>query len=332
MPKPTYADIARRAGTGTATVERVLNGRGGVRPQTAMRVIAAARALDWPGRLPERHRGILRIEVILVRPDSSFFARLARAYHRIAATLDPAVQVHVTFLDEGDGPAIARRIARPEVPRAGLIVACPGFPEVRAALAAAVAAGLPVIQVVTEILPGTPFVGIDNRAAGRTAALMLARMCQRDGPVVALCHSHLYQVHRERLRGFSDYFARHPGPRLAFVWAAFGQDDRDLSARRLREVLREWPGLAGLYNAGGANTAVLEILARHRPHVFFVGHELSPATEAALRAGVADIVLDQVPEAQARRTLDLMLSRLGLTGMTIDNPPIRFTTVTAENL
>ncbi|EFF2235296.1 LacI family transcriptional regulator, partial [Escherichia coli] len=35
MSKATLADIAARAGVGTATVERVLNGRGGVSPTTA---------------------------------------------------------------------------------------------------------------------------------------------------------------------------------------------------------------------------------------------------------------------------------------------------------
>jgi LacI family transcriptional regulator len=68
MHKPTFCDIARHAGVGTATVERVLNGRGGVRPATTERVLAAARALDYPRRLPEVHRGLLRIEVIIVRP------------------------------------------------------------------------------------------------------------------------------------------------------------------------------------------------------------------------------------------------------------------------
>ena len=63
MAKATLSDIARRAGVGTATVERVLNGRGGVRPETTERVLAAARALDYPRRLPEVHRGLLRIEV-----------------------------------------------------------------------------------------------------------------------------------------------------------------------------------------------------------------------------------------------------------------------------
>ena len=66
MPKPTFSDIAAHAGVGTATVERVLNGRGGVRPATAERVLAAARALDYPRRLPEVHRGLLRIEVIQI--------------------------------------------------------------------------------------------------------------------------------------------------------------------------------------------------------------------------------------------------------------------------
>ena len=57
MSKPTFFDIAMLAGVGPATVERVLNGRGGVRPATAAKVIAAARSLDYPKRLPEVHRG-----------------------------------------------------------------------------------------------------------------------------------------------------------------------------------------------------------------------------------------------------------------------------------
>ena len=80
MSKTTFFDIARLAGVGTATVERVLNGRGGVRPATAAKVIAAARSLDYPKRLPEVHKGLLRIEVILVRPETTFSWRLSRAF------------------------------------------------------------------------------------------------------------------------------------------------------------------------------------------------------------------------------------------------------------
>jgi LacI family transcriptional regulator len=36
----------------------VLNARGGVKPETVQKVILAARALDYPRRLPEAHHGM----------------------------------------------------------------------------------------------------------------------------------------------------------------------------------------------------------------------------------------------------------------------------------
>ena len=77
-PQTNLLEIARRARVGPATVERVLNGRGGVRPEMVERVIAAARALNYPKRLPEAHRGLLRIDVLLVRPETTFFSASPR--------------------------------------------------------------------------------------------------------------------------------------------------------------------------------------------------------------------------------------------------------------
>lgn len=330
--KPTFQIIAARAGVGRATVERVLNGRGGVRQDKVMKVIAAARALDWPGRLPEVHRGILRIEVLLVRPDTAFYIRMTRAFQRISAALDRSVQLVITHLDEADPAAIARHIAEPRFPRAGLIVAAPDAGPVRSALEAAMRDGLPVVQVVERISEAADFVGIDNHAVGRTAGLMLSRMCAAPGPVLALCHSGSYQGHRARLRGFSDYLGGLATPRHQLVFVGFGQDSRPLNARRLAEALREWPDLVGVYNAGGGNSDLFEALARQPRHIFFVGHELTDTSAAALRTGVADVVLDQLPESQARRAVDTVLTRLGLTDIQIDTSPIRFTTVTAENI
>ncbi|MFO1046360.1 MAG: LacI family DNA-binding transcriptional regulator [Geminicoccaceae bacterium] len=332
MRKATFADIARLAGVGTATVERVLNGRGGVRPATTERVIAAARALDYPRRLPEVHRGLLRIEVMLVRPETTFFQRLSRAFERIGATLDPSVKVHRTFVDEDDPQAIAVRIASPELRRAGLILAVPDHPAIRAAIRAAVGAGLPVVHVVTRAGEGMgELVSIDNYAAGRTAALFLARMQPAAGSVIALAHP-IYQVHRERIRGFSDYLAEHPRDGLTFCWLGFGRDDAERSSALLREALRSRPDLVGLYNAGGANSVLCELLRRHpqgrKP--FFVGHELTERSAAALREGIMAVVLDQAPEAQARRAIDLVLSRIGLLEVAVDTAPIRFVTITAE--
>jgi LacI family transcriptional regulator len=90
----------------------------------------------------------------------------------------------------------------------------------------------------------------------------------------------------------------------------------------------------GLYNAGGANAALNDVLRRHPlgREIFFVGHELTERSTRALREGTMDVVLDQAPEAQARRAMDLVLAMLNLHDLSVENPPIRFVTFTAENL
>lgn len=333
VSKANYRDIARLAGVGTATVERVLNGRGGVRPELVEKVIVAARSLEYPRTLPSTHRGLLRIEVLMVRPETTFYRRLSQAFERIAATLDPLVVVHRSFAEEMNPEEIARRIVSSDLSRAGLILAVPSNPVISAAIKKVDAQGLPIVHVVTRASERVgEFIGIDNYAAGRTAALYISRMARRPGPVAAICHP-IYQVHRDRIRGFSDYFHENPGP-STFEWLGFGGDEERSSADRLWSALEMYPELAGLYNAGGANSALIEVLRRYSRgrDVFFVGHELTDYTRSALRDGTMDVVLDQAPEAQARRSLDVVLRRIGLTDIEPDLAPIRFITITKESL
>jgi len=333
MSKTNYSDIARLAGVGTATVERVLNGRGGVRPELVKKVVIAARTLDYPRILPNLHRGLLRLEVLMVRPDTTFYQRLSHSFERIAATLDPLVIVHRNFTEEMKPEKIAQRIMSTDLPRAGLILAVPSNPVIGAAVEKVIAQGLPVVHVVTRASDRAgEFVGIDNYAAGRTAALFISRMARRSGSIVAICHP-IYQVHRDRIRGFSDYLHEYPAA-SSFEWLGFGQDDERFSADLLWLALKMYPDLAGLYNAGGANSTLIEVLRRHPRgrDAFFVGHELTEYTRIALQDGIMDVVLDQAPEAQARRAFDLVLRRIGLTEIEPDQTPIRFITITKEGL
>ncbi|MBN0941292.1 helix-turn-helix domain-containing protein, partial [Pseudomonas aeruginosa] len=50
------AMLARQIGVGVATVDRVLNERGGVSPQTTRKVLQAAREAGLKRILPEEHR------------------------------------------------------------------------------------------------------------------------------------------------------------------------------------------------------------------------------------------------------------------------------------
>lgn len=334
MSRLTFLEIATASGVSLATVERVLNGRGGVRQDKVQRVIAAAQRLGYDRRLPEVHRGVTRIELILSRPDTTFFTRLTDAFVSIAGTLDAKVTLHRTLIAQDPAECVARINAK-GLRRSGLIITAPDHPEVREALQQVQAAGTPVIQLVTRTAGfQADYVGIDNYAAGRTAAMFLSRMSRSRGLVLALCPIESYAAHKDRLRGFSDYFATAPNPDLCFDHILLGREEGSFSADLLRQVLDESAPVAGLYNCGGLNGVLCDVLRSHPAGkgIFFVGHELTDRSAAALSDGTMQVVIDQAPEVQARRALDLMLYRIGLLHHPVDNAPIRFITITAQNL
>jgi LacI family transcriptional regulator len=337
MKRVRLGDIAREARLGIATVERVLNARGNVTPHTAEKVVLAARKLGYDRPLPERYRGTIRIEVIMMRPDSPFFSRLNQAFARIAASLDSSIIIHRTFLDENDPVSLARHIANPGFRRSGLIIVAPEHAEITARLREVRAAGVAVVPIVSRIgdEDDGPFIGIDNHAAGRTAAFYMQHMLKgRSGSIVALCHSGAYRVHKERIRGFSHYLADHPNPAHLLALVLFGMDERMRSAEVFEDAFRTHPDIIGIYNAGGANSGIASVLERHGRggRITWIGHELTDNSRRWLQSGLMDIVLDQAPEVQARRAIDTVLRQIGFIDVEVSAEPVRFLTINAENL
>lgn len=333
---PSIADIAAEAGVGTATVERVLNARGNVRAETAEKVVLAARRLGCDRRMPEAYRGIIRIEVIMVRPDSAFFKRLSGAFARISASLAQTIHIHRTFLDEHDPARLSQHILQPKTRRSGLIIVAPDDLRVRDSVRKLRATGLPVVSIVSRIGDASEtFVGIDNYAAGRTAALFMTNFQRhRAGAILALCHSWVYEGHRERLRGFSDYLAENGAPDHRFPLIAFGRDEAHATQRALHEALATAPDCIGLYSAGGANRAIAEFLQHRRDRtqkIIWIAHELTENARGWLKSGLMQLALDQAPEAQARRAIDRILQLAGFIGGAIDTSPVPFATYTSEN-
>ena len=74
----TIADIARQAGVGTATVDRVINGRSGVHADTVSKVM---KILEGAGSAPQRgrprQRDNLRLAFILPGDSTPFLASWA---------------------------------------------------------------------------------------------------------------------------------------------------------------------------------------------------------------------------------------------------------------
>lgn len=325
-------DVACLAGVGMATVDRVLNERGGVSAATERRVIEAARRVGLRRVLPKPHGRLVRLEVLLARSETPFLARLARAFAGVAATLDRSVTLLRGTPEHADPEAVARRIRATNAD--ALIVYAEEHPATERAIAAAAGSGVPVVCLVTDV-PDSPrlaYVGIDNLKAGRTAGFVAARMARRPGPALVVTKNLGYRAHKERLAGFREGLRAHaPGAAVAEV--LHSDDDQDRAYRLLVQALRRVPRACAVYNTGGANRAVAAAIreAGGAGEVVFVGHELTESSTALLREGAMTLTIDQAPELQARRSVELVLGHIGLLEVGPVPAEIPFTLHTREN-
>jgi LacI family transcriptional regulator len=336
LRRPRFQDIAKEAGVGTATVERVLNGRANVLPKTAQRVIIAARKLGYDRTLPSVHHVCVRIEVVLVRPHTEFFSRLNREFQRIGASLDKSLVIQRNLLPEDTPEAIARRIEAAAQKRTGLIIVVQDSPAIISALKAADANNVPIVLLVSDVRYGgrAVYVGMDNESAGRTAGFFMRHLLSgRRGQIVALCHSGDYLAHRQRVIGLSQYFCD-PDDDLIFTTCLLARDSDEMTYALLHQKLRDQSDVVGVYNAGGGHGGVDRALreCRRPGDVVYIGHEMSPSTRRSLEDGVMILTIDQAPELQVRRAVEVMETMIGLRDEPPNRSPIPFRIITQENL
>jgi LacI family transcriptional regulator len=103
-PRVTLADVVAKAGVGSATVDRVLHERGNVSGAVRKRVLEAARELGLKRILPSAHRRLVRINVILARPELPLIHRMGFEFRRLAQRMDHSITLHRTVLEDEAPP------------------------------------------------------------------------------------------------------------------------------------------------------------------------------------------------------------------------------------
>jgi LacI family transcriptional regulator len=311
MSKVTIGDLAREAGVSTATVDRVINGRHGVRDRTKGRVLAVARRLGYIGDIAEpalsRPGRAETFDFVLPAGANTYMDELADA---LAAGdgADPAIATRVHRIEGFRPEILARGLAEIGRRSAGIGVVAIDHPLVRETIRELTGAGLAVVTLASDIqtVDRFDYIGIDNRAAGRLAGFLMGRFltgCLAEaGPaeVGLLAGSLQYRGHQEREMGFRHVLAEE-FPQLTVVAVREDQDDTEHAYRETGALLRDYPGLRGVYNAGAGNRGLsraLEESGRARD-VVAIGHELTPFTRKSLISGTMDAVIDQDARAEA---------------------------------
>ena len=338
--RPTVHDIAARAGVSLATVDRVLNGRPGVRSVTRAKVEEAIRSLGYVRDVAAANLAKSRVYplVFILPAGENPFMRALEAEARAAGerSVIERTRISVVTVPAFDAAALVGAIdaAVAEKP-SGIAAVAIDAPDVVAAIGRARAAGIPFVTLVSDLALSRRdhFVGVDNIAAGRTAGSLMGRFLHgRQGPVAILAGSMLVRDHRERLEGFRAAMGR-DFDRRPILDVLEGQDDPKLSGALIARCLEDHPGLVGIYSLGAGNRGLVDALAAGgAKDIRVIAHELTPHTRAALRTGIIDAVLNQDAGHEVRSAVRVLRAKADGLPVVAAQERIRIEIFIRENL
>ncbi|MEU3512360.1 LacI family DNA-binding transcriptional regulator [Streptomyces longwoodensis] len=308
-------EIARQAGLSEATVDRVLNGRGGVRASTAQEVHRAIADLDRQRTQVRLVGRTFMVDIVMQAPER-FSTAVRAALEAELPSLHPAVlRSRYHFRETAEAADLVRildRIARRG--SQGVVLKAPDVPEMTAAVSRLAAAGIPVVTLVTD-LPASArvgYVGIDDRAAGATAAYLMGQwLGDRPGHVLTSLSSGFFRNEEEREMGFRAVMrARHP--ERALVEIAEGQGLDATQYDLVRAALARDPEIRAVYSIGGGNIATLRAFADvGRACAVFVAHDLDHDNTRLLREHRLSAVLHHDLRQDLREACRLVMRAHG---------------------
>ncbi|CAN7360741.1 LacI family DNA-binding transcriptional regulator [Pararhizobium sp. LjRoot235] len=308
-------DIAFQAGLSTATVDRVLNGRHGVRKQTEMRVRAAIRELETQQAGMEVQGRKFGIDIVMEAPER-FTNAVRDAFESESLTFLPTIfRSRFHFAETMRPHEIVQVLDRIRLRGTdGIVLKAPDVPDISAAVVRLEQSGIPVVTLVTDLpnAPRTAYAGADNRAAGETAAYLIGeRFAGSPATVLVTLSSSRFRGEEEREIGFRRTLRdRYPSIGIVEISEGLGRDEA--TGALAAEALSANPGISAVYSIGGGNRAVLAaIAAAARLCTIFVAHDLDADNLDLLRSGQIHFILHHDLKADVRTAFRAIIGRRG---------------------
>jgi len=311
--KPTITALAREAGLGVATIDRVLHDRPNVSPRARMQVAEAAVRIGYPlpaalrdavtGSLPQVTLGF-----VLHKRGQTFYQRFAEEIGRAcAARRDVGIRPQIRFAASqapGDFAAEITALAEGCQALAATAVNHASLSRLAGDLARR---GLPVFSMLNDFAgsSGSGYLGLDNLRVGRLAGWMMATRLQAPGKVAVFVGGTRWHGQAMRDTGFRTYLHDH-APRITVLDTAVNLETRALTHEATLDLLERVPDLSGLYVAGGGMEGAIAAL-RAPDRLTLIVNELTPDSRSALAERYVTMVIATPLEQLCTDLVDRMV-------------------------
>ena len=316
---PTIKEIAVLAGVSRGTVDRVLNKRGGVHPDTQARILEIAKALDYrpnkAGIVLSAQRKNLKLGVVMFGTNNPFFDDVKEGLNDIESELscyncDIFIKTTPSFNEKDQIDAIDDLV---EMGINALAIAPQNQEGVVRKIDELREKGIPTITFNSD-LPSSSriaYVGSNYRKSGETVAGLMKLFDHKGhlnigivgGAPSVLCHT-------ERIEAFKEYMEKTPSVNI--VDTVWNNDDDVTCYTVVNKMLSEHPEINALYFTAGAIEggcrAVIET-GRHKDMII-VAHDKVPSTVELIKNDVIKATVCQQPYVQVTKPLQMLFDYL----------------------
>lgn len=315
----TMQQIAEACGVSRGTVDRALHHKDGVRPEVAARIRETAREMGYiSARMMPQTAKTWRIGVVLHSGSTDFVRQLRGLFEQVAARELLPVDIVVRAMD---GVDIYHQLALiDELVEIEKIDGLALMPLANTLIRDKInelseQKGIPVVTFNTDIADANriAYVGPDNIASGRSAAVLLGLVMGRRGRVLPILGQRSgHYADSQRLTGFlaemTDSF-----PDIEVLRPECSFLDDALAERITLRAIQSDPDLNGIYISSVGRSGVYRAICKsgcaERIHV--VVHDATPDNLEMVRRGIVDFAIGQDAQMQGTLPIRMLYNALG---------------------
>ncbi len=317
----TLKEIADLAGVSRGTVDRVLNHRGSVNPQTERKILEIVQALDYKpnkaGIVLAAQKKNLKLGVVLLGRDTVFYDDILAGVRDKAEELEGyncSVLIRQTEYDLNRQLEAIDELVAEEI--SGLAISPYNDNAVREKIDALHDRGIPVVTLNTDIENARrlAYVGCHFYRSGETAGGLMHLMTggAADGSVHVGIISGSMNVlcHTERIAGFRHVTETYGG--IQIVETVNNSDDESRSYDLTADMLRRHPEINALYfTAGGVYGGCRAVMYSGRAaQITVITNDMVDTTREFLENGLIAATICQQPFVQGHKPLSILFTYL----------------------
>lgn len=312
----TIKQIAEMTNVSRGTIDRVINNRGGVNPETEKKVRAAMEALHYLPNKAGQNLAIrkkkLKFGFILfsANPYNPFFSDVEAGIRAKAQELEEfgvTVDIRFTSINKTE-EQLAFLDEFSQKGYNGIAIAALNIPAVADKIREISIRGIPVVTVNTDI-PNSgrlAYVGSDYFKCGEVAANLMGLISAGKAKIAIISGSENIMCITERISGFQKFlFEHYPEAKIVCTITNDHYDEIE-SYLITKKVLEDHPEITAIYLSSGGVHAACRAVAEAKRKITVISNDCTAATRQLLREGIIAASIDQNPGYQGSKPLELL--------------------------